>query len=301
MCVAHTRGGGSGDGNGRDPTRAVPADWAAQVAAGDMLFATTVPGPGYFPYVGNGFVATEISTSTMYMGGVFNGLSNYTPSHRAAIPSTVNTVLPVDASPAGAAVFAGAALDLRRAAFYNRTQFTVGPCAGSTVQQTWCVAWHGSARTPVPRSTSRGCAACLWLCVQRCSRLMRVYVWHRDRYANRAHRDLLVYELRLLPPALGGDAAASCTVGTAQAYTPTSPDFDVVASPAVPGCGTSCLWEANTLLAELPGLRTLLHPPQPPPRCRSAPLTDQDLDTVWSRRSQAPAMWRWHSRRCRQT
>ena len=133
-CALHHRGGGSsGVANG------VPSDWAEAVAAGDMLFASTVPGPGYFPYVGNGFVATELLTSTMYMGGVFNGLSNYTPSHRAAIPSTVNVQLPCDASAAGAAVFTGAALDLRRAAFYNRTRFTVGPCAGATVQQTWCV------------------------------------------------------------------------------------------------------------------------------------------------------------------
>lgn len=112
----------------------VPSDWAEAVAQGDMLFAATDPAPGYFPYVGNGYVATELFTNTTYLAGVFNGISNSTPSHRAAVPSTVRVHLP-----GGSNRQAGAALDLVHAAFYNRTVITVGDCAGFTVQQTWCV------------------------------------------------------------------------------------------------------------------------------------------------------------------
>ena len=122
--------GGGGDGGSAATT--VPPEWAAAVARGDMLYADTNPGSGYFPYVGNGYVATELLTGTMYLAGVFNGLSNSTPSHRAAIPSPANIHLP----PRGMR-FTGAALDLRNGAFYNRTVCVTGSCAGLAVQQTW--------------------------------------------------------------------------------------------------------------------------------------------------------------------
>ena len=67
MIQAHT-GAASG----------VPSDWAEAVAQGDILFAATDPAPGYFPYVGNGYVATELFTNTTYLAGVFNGISNST-------------------------------------------------------------------------------------------------------------------------------------------------------------------------------------------------------------------------------
>jgi len=70
----------------------------------------------------------------MYAAGVFNGVSNVTPSHRAAIPTPwMLQILPKPGS-----VVQGAALDLRRGVFLNRTAFapgTPGCLGGGVVEQ----------------------------------------------------------------------------------------------------------------------------------------------------------------------
>jgi len=154
---------------------AVPVDWQQAVEEGNMLYSATVPEPGYFPYVGNGYIATEMTTDFMFLAGVFNGLSDVTPSHRAFIPSTVDLFIPTGSNPG--AQFVGAALDIEHAAFYNRTKLT--HCGGMVVQQKWCVClclivfrvlclfifswdWFGRHHTPV-----YWCP--LWLCAPRTS------------------------------------------------------------------------------------------------------------------------------------
>ena len=62
--------------------------------------------------LGNGYVATPIGSTEMFVAGVFNGeQTSETPSHRASIPSPLNARIT-----SGDAV--GAALDLKGAAFY---------------------------------------------------------------------------------------------------------------------------------------------------------------------------------------
>ena len=75
-----------------------PPDWAAAVRAGDMLFwSGALPPPGHFPSLGNGYLAKAVGPyhsvgqmndfGSFYLAGVFNGVGNVTPSHRAAIPT----------------------------------------------------------------------------------------------------------------------------------------------------------------------------------------------------------------------
>ena len=91
--------------------QAPPSDWAPLVAAGRMLFASSIPQPGFFPSIGNGNIAGNVGcyarsessvasahadppgrsrvggsqdewAGVLYMAGVFNGRSYETPSQR---------------------------------------------------------------------------------------------------------------------------------------------------------------------------------------------------------------------------
>lgn len=174
----------------------IPADWAAAVASGDLLFwGGALPSPGFFPSLGNGYLAKEVGPyhsigaendyGSFYMAGVFNGIGNATtPSHRAAIPDAAGVRL-LAGEPLGAA------LDLRGGAFLNRTLLREGPCQGVQVQQ----------------------------------RL----------YAHRAERSLFVVELRASAAGGGSWPAAGCSLALDWAVGSTSPDFDSALQPGVPG------------------------------------------------------------------
>ena len=128
------------------PPAPVPSDWAPLVAAGDMLFWGGGPlaEPGFWPALGNGNIAMTTSpvhmlTDTgndfgaMYMAGVFNGFGNSTPSHRAAIPNVADVRL---AAAAGGTYRAlGAALNLRRGSWHNRTLVDAPGCRGAVLEQ----------------------------------------------------------------------------------------------------------------------------------------------------------------------
>ena len=104
--------------------------------------------------MGNGFVAYKVGahcddahctgTSTppatrlgdaqktlggLHIAGLFNGLSNYTPSHRARLPSIHNVYL------GGPSRFVRQALDVRRGVFTNTTRVSVRGCDNITVEQ----------------------------------------------------------------------------------------------------------------------------------------------------------------------
>jgi trehalose/maltose hydrolase-like predicted phosphorylase len=74
----------------------IPADWADAVDSADMLFH---PGnwsdvsPTLRPAIANGYLATVVTSETMFIGGVFNGHLSTTPSHRAVFPSPVKLEL----------------------------------------------------------------------------------------------------------------------------------------------------------------------------------------------------------------
>lgn len=92
--------------------------WAAAVSNADALFyngAEDLVPENLAATIGNGFVATTMPSSVLFVGGVFNGpaVSIKNPSHRAAIPSPLNSVVE------GEDVIA-AALSLREGEGLNR-------------------------------------------------------------------------------------------------------------------------------------------------------------------------------------
>jgi hypothetical protein len=69
---------------------AQPTDWQAAINAGRMLCTADEPAVDhkFMPAVGNGYLATQIGSDSIYVAGVYNGEAVSAPSHRARIPST---------------------------------------------------------------------------------------------------------------------------------------------------------------------------------------------------------------------
>ena len=126
-----------------------PADWAPLIASGDMLFSGEAPPPGQYPALGNGYLGKTAGPyhttngpgngndyGSFYLAGVFSGVGNSTPiaSHRAAIPDVVD--VRIARMQGGAYSPLGAALDLRRGAWLNRTRVDAPGCRGAEVQHT---------------------------------------------------------------------------------------------------------------------------------------------------------------------
>lgn len=117
------------------------------------------------PYVGNGFAGYTIgvpcgdsncamspeadgsqsnlhdpatSLGGLFMAGVFNGIGNSTPSHRARLAAVHNNylALPSDAASSDMLFYIGSALDLRRGMFLNRTALYTSTCT-AFVEQRW--------------------------------------------------------------------------------------------------------------------------------------------------------------------
>ena len=113
------------------PPMPPPDSWAPKIASGDMLYApegdSQLP-PERHPMVGNGFLATQIMSSSIYCAGVFNGGSPAAPanpvSHRARIPAVHAVSAPGRAGPA--------ALDIRTATFFRRSFVPPGPCSNAS-------------------------------------------------------------------------------------------------------------------------------------------------------------------------
>ena len=72
----------------------------------------------------------------LHIAGVFNGLSNYTPSHRARLPSIHNVY--VAAAAPGHAEFLDQALHLHGGVWYNRTMFHTAACSAIVEQRMYC-------------------------------------------------------------------------------------------------------------------------------------------------------------------
>lgn len=123
---------------------APPASWVGPIANQDMLYADSDSGVNYMPAVGNGFAATVVGSTDVYLAGVFNGYLTSSPSHRARIASPVNIAV------VGAAV-GHAGIDFRNATYYRRslvpfsascsaastTSCTTASSAGVWVEQRW--------------------------------------------------------------------------------------------------------------------------------------------------------------------
>eukprot|EP01119_Soliformovum_irregulare_P008598 TRINITY_DN21702_c0_g1_i1.p1 TRINITY_DN21702_c0_g1~~TRINITY_DN21702_c0_g1_i1.p1 ORF type:complete len:726 (+),score=154.23 TRINITY_DN21702_c0_g1_i1:209-2179(+) len=80
--------------------------------------------------VGNGYIATTVSSDTQYIGGVYNGRSSIDPSHRARIPATLAITAP-------AANVTATALDLERGIYYRRSEITLTNGNIQKIEQRW--------------------------------------------------------------------------------------------------------------------------------------------------------------------
>jgi hypothetical protein len=67
------------------------------------------------------------------MAGVFSGLYNITPAHRAEIPSLIGVT--IDPQAGGTTTHVGSALDMQNGAFLNRTGFNSAACPNTVIEQ----------------------------------------------------------------------------------------------------------------------------------------------------------------------
>jgi hypothetical protein len=148
-----------------------PASWLPRIAAADMLYTPDDSSvqPSQMPEVGNGFLATQIMTDTIFVAGLFNGYLTKDPSHRARVPATNAVAAPGNQT--------GAALDVREATYFRRSFIDPSPPGACTAAST-----------------------------QSCSNApQRIFVEQRW-YAHRALPSLLVMEVQVLP---GGNSDKS--------------------------------------------------------------------------------------------
>ena len=158
-----------------------PAAWLPRIAAGDMLYAARDDDvlPEHMPMVGNGFLATQVSSTDVWVSGLFNGYQTVGPSHRARVPSTIAVAAPGQPGPA--------ALDVREATYYRRSYLDPSPPGTCTAAST---------------ASCSNAPARIWI--------------EQRLYAHRAIPSLLVMEVQVVPDA--ADAApAAAAAAAAQA------------------------------------------------------------------------------------
>eukprot|EP00947_MAST-08B_sp_MAST-8B-sp1_P005903 g5903.t1 len=110
---------------------APPPEWAAEVAAGTLLYGSSSPVPNIcsMPEVGNGFVASIVGFSSTHVAGLFSGGCGTT--HKARLPSPIAGISVTNAG-GGQAAAKEAALDTLRGVFKRRYHF---PTTGAVVEQ----------------------------------------------------------------------------------------------------------------------------------------------------------------------
>ena len=170
-CWPNTGGGGGGGDS--EP----PASWAAAIARADRLFlpSDAAADPQYdLPQLGNGFLATQVMTDSLFVAGLYNGYSTQTPSHRARIPAPF-------AVPAPSGNVTAAAWDSREATYYRRSSIDPSP--------------------PGAPCTAASAVTCT-------SSPTRVWVEQRF-YAHRALPSVLVMEVEVLDSNDGGGGASA--------------------------------------------------------------------------------------------
>jgi hypothetical protein len=113
-----------------NPPIGLPTDWLEAYLHADLLFSPndSLVNPSQLPEIGNGFLATQIMTDSIWVSGLFNGYLTETPSHRARIPAT-------NAISAPGIIFASA-LDIRNATYYRRSFIdpSNGTCSTSSTE-----------------------------------------------------------------------------------------------------------------------------------------------------------------------
>ena len=178
-----------------------PPEWAAKIAAGDMLYSgagdADIPSDK-LPMVGNGFLAGQLMADAVFVAGIFAGQGLEAGSHRARVPATAAVAAPGAPGPA--------ALDVREATYFRRS--VVAPRAG-------CAA--GAATS--------------------CTTAAGPVTVEQRWYAHRALPSALVMEVAVVasasaPPPPGGGVYV--VLALANAAGPPSPDINFTAVPVAP-------------------------------------------------------------------
>ena len=155
----------------------VPEDWKPFVEQNQRLFSKSVfstsrnqhrSAPLLVPSIGNGYLATVVGSSTVYIGGLFNGKNvngiELTPaSHRARIPAYLNlnvTDSEVDYTEQttdGKEIFhaGGFAIDTKQGVYYERA-FS-GTCNLSTTFNQYSHMLQGANNAKVQVEQRRYC------------------------------------------------------------------------------------------------------------------------------------------------
>ena len=94
---------------------AAPPEWMADIAAGNLLYASPEPNGCYMPVVGNGYLATVATWGALYVAGLYNGACGST--RKARLPSPV--ALSFASGGVAGAVTAGG-LDMSRGVYVRR-------------------------------------------------------------------------------------------------------------------------------------------------------------------------------------
>jgi hypothetical protein len=131
------------------PSPPPPSDWLPSINSGNMAFTSESPaeiGIGYYPVVGNGFIAFETGPFTqalvnawpwrdagsLKMSGVYSGKNFVDPSHRAQIPKISDLTIP--AIQGSNITNLGCAIDFSTGVYYNRTLiYGVNGCEDGTI------------------------------------------------------------------------------------------------------------------------------------------------------------------------
>jgi len=181
-----------------------PSDWASGSKRGDLLVAASEARVQYDATIGNGFLASSMSPRNggLFLAGVFSGglgdtsSSEGGPSHRAELPS------PLNLSPEGPwGGNAGAALDLRRAAYIRRSllppRSTAWGCHDYVGLQdsSWCKTAgvrSGYEYRFFPGYGHSPCGKC-WCC-KRLSKAQPQVLLEQRFYAHRSRPSIMVME-----------------------------------------------------------------------------------------------------------
>ena len=178
-----------------------PPDWSPRIAASDMLYSSedwSVP-RSQLPMVGNGMLATQIMSDSIWVSGLFNGFLS-SVSHRARIPATSAVAAPGNQS--------GAALDLREATYFRRSTIDPSPPGSCTAAST-----------------------------QSCSNANARITVEQRWFAHRALPSVMVMEVQVLPDVAPG--AARTPDRTAASDAADAPPYAMLRLVNAPGANSS--------------------------------------------------------------
>jgi hypothetical protein len=249
-----------------------PADWAAKVDAHDMLWTPddSAVSANNMPMIGNGFLASQVMSDSIYTAGLFNGYLTKDPSHRARLPATFAIKAP-------GATKGPAALDVREATYFRRSFLDPSPTGACTL-------------------------ASKVSCSNAAARITVEQRW----YAHRSRPAVTVHEVQVLPgpgtaavrgQQRGADGDAPFAMLLLE-NSPGKPSDDLVLSPASPApagatllCGATKVSETKTSGLQQLCMATTSLPAggQPLPVDAAAPTATHTLLTVVRTSIETPA------------